>query len=149
MQMAIMHLNFFIFIKNILKLISDKSSFFIDNNGTVGRQSYTTNVTYSDRIQLKGSKFNLPSDGFNCTILIYKLIYHNLFMPSLYIINYEQINIIIPANAPDFNFSQCEREDRLSIPDKSFLNTLIELGVDTDGSGKISYREAEDQRWLG
>ena len=41
-------------------------------------------------------------------------------------------------------FSQCEKENpQVTIPDNNFLNTLIELGIDTNGDGVISPAEAE------
>jgi len=42
--------------------------------------------------------------------------------------------------------SQCEKDEpnpQVKIPDNNFVNALIELGVDTDGDGKISLAEAE------
>jgi len=39
-------------------------------------------------------------------------------------------------------FTHCKKEDTIKIPDKSFLECLIQLGIDTDGSGQISYIEA-------
>ena len=43
-------------------------------------------------------------------------------------------------------FIQCEKEEpepKNEMPDISFLNALIELGIDTDGDGQISNAEAE------
>ena len=40
----------------------------------------------------------------------------------------------------------CDHSDpnpNINIPDDNFLNALIELGVDTDGDGKVSLLEAE------
>lgn len=45
-----------------------------------------------------------------------------------------------------FFISSCDptgQEDLVFIPDPYFLNALIELGVDEDGDGQISYPEAE------
>ncbi|MDX2442908.1 MAG: hypothetical protein QNK30_03815, partial [Bacteroidales bacterium] len=42
--------------------------------------------------------------------------------------------------------AQCRKDEAspvVNIPDENFLNALIELGVDTDGDGKISPEEAE------
>jgi Leucine-rich repeat (LRR) protein len=42
--------------------------------------------------------------------------------------------------------NQCEKNESISnvkIPDDNFLKALIELGIDTDGDGSISYAEAE------
>jgi hypothetical protein len=41
-------------------------------------------------------------------------------------------------------FTQCEKEPRINIPDNSFLNALIEQGVDKNGDGNISPSEAEE-----
>ena len=41
---------------------------------------------------------------------------------------------------------QCEKDEpipNVTIPDDNFLSALIELGIDTDGDGKISHAEAE------
>jgi len=41
---------------------------------------------------------------------------------------------------------QCNKDNpapNIQIPDNNFRNALIELGVDTDGDGKISSQEAE------
>ncbi len=41
---------------------------------------------------------------------------------------------------------QCEKDEpipNVTIPDNNFLNTLIELGIDTNGDGEISTAEAE------
>ena len=52
---------------------------------------------------------------------------------------------------PAILFTQCEwfgedepdPNDPVNIPDTAFLNALLEIGVDTDGDGFISYGEAE------
>jgi len=54
-----------------------------------------------------------------------------------------RLRLLIPLVILASILSECEREDRVNIPDYQFLKTLIDLGVDTDGSGHISYREAE------
>jgi len=48
-------------------------------------------------------------------------------------------------------FTQCEKEtgiELIDIPDNAFLTALIELGVDSDGDGKISPAEAEAITYL-
>ena len=46
-------------------------------------------------------------------------------------------------------FTQCEKEEPfVKITDNNFLNALIELGIDTDGDGKISPAEAETVTFL-
>jgi hypothetical protein len=46
--------------------------------------------------------------------------------------------------------NQCKTDvpDTITIPDVNFLNALIQLGIDTDGDGKISPAEAETVRSL-
>ena len=40
--------------------------------------------------------------------------------------------------------SQCEKDEpQVTITDENFLNTLIELGIDKNGDGKISSAEAK------
>ena len=48
-------------------------------------------------------------------------------------------------------FTQCEKDPQIElvdIPDNTFLNALIEVGVDTDGDGEISAAEAEAISYL-
>jgi hypothetical protein len=45
-------------------------------------------------------------------------------------------------------FSQCEKYSSVKIIDENFLEALIEKGVDTDGDGTISFREAADVKTL-
>ncbi len=52
---------------------------------------------------------------------------------------------------PILFFTRCEKEtnpDKRTIPDKNFLNALVELGVDTNGDSIISPTEAEKITYL-
>ena len=50
-----------------------------------------------------------------------------------------RLRLLFPMVILALILSECEREDGVDIPDNQFLKTLIELGVDTDGNGHISY----------
>jgi len=54
--------------------------------------------------------------------------------------------VFVATISPVFMFTQCEKEpdpnDHVNFPDLTFLDALIEEGIDSNGDRKISYEEA-------
>jgi Leucine-rich repeat (LRR) protein len=59
----------------------------------------------------------------------------------------QKIKILLFIMAAGF-FSQCEKYSSVKIIDENFLEALIEQGVDTDGDGTISFKEAANAKTL-
>lgn len=69
-------------------------------------------------------------------------------MPARELLNMRQKLKILLFIVAAGSFSQCEKYSSVKIIDENFLEALTELGVDTDGDGTISFREAAEVKTL-